>query len=285
MKLSCQGGNWQLRLRTKIVVIFDYAVYFLIVSNNNIPLIVNSLSVNSLSVILSLVFFVSIMVVVRMSDDHGVKALVAVVYFTRFMYLVSASSVDRHHQDSSLFTWSDDPVCSSNITKSDCERAAVQVCGSANLALSLNVTVRGCTAWYWYDTNNTVPTLNQCNQAYDQILASSIGGAMGYRTDGRRTNHPLYVIFPENGNGNCFKASGDMSPPLATNEFANGQTLSTCQQSTARRRTISEAQDFPSSDAKITFEDSQKECRIEKRIWGYSCSAVCLTSVATSSWM
>ena len=210
---------------------------------------------------------------IRMSHRHSVLVLSATIYFITFVQLVATGSLDLPYQDSLLYTWSSNPVCSSVTLKSDCQRAAVQICGVVRLDSSANVTIGGCTAFYWYDEANTVPTVRQCNDSYNHILANSTGGALGYGTKGRRTNHPIYAIFPEKGNGNCFKAPGDTSPPLATNKFANGQTLSTCPASTSRRR------------AKPTTEESQTECTLEKRVWGYSCSAICLSSVVSTSWM
>lgn len=142
-----------------------------------------------------------------------------------------------------------------------------------------NATVRGCTAWYWRDANDTIPTENQCNSAYSHILANGIGGALGYDRRERRTRDPLYVIYPKNGKGNCFKAPQDSSPPLAMNQHANGKSLSTCPTSSSRRRATKITKSRQSSQENDTFE---KTCKLEKTVWRYSCSAVCLATVASA---
>ena len=183
-----------------------------------------------------------------------------------------------------LYSWSKDPSCRSTATKSGCQTAAAQVC-AADLRTSTSASVRGCTAWYWYDVNNTVPIGDQCMKAFSSILASGIGGAVGYDALERRTKDPIYAIFPANGNGNCFKKLEDNSPPLPTNEFPDGKTLSTCPTSSSKRQDTQLLEDRQSSSANGSVEEAQSDCRIEKRIWGYSCSAICLTSVVTTSWV
>lgn len=108
---------------------------------------------------------------------------------------------------------------------------------------------------------------------------------MGYDRRERRTRDPLYVIYPENGNGNCFKAPWYTSPPLAIDEFANGKTLSTSPTSSSRRRAEKIVEGRQSSQENGSYEDGEKACKLEKTVWGYSCSAVCLATVASSSWM
>lgn len=184
-----------------------------------------------------------------------------------------------------LYEWSKHPACASTTTVPDCKEAAALVCASENLTVSSTATVGGCTAWYWYDVRNTVPTRKSCNGAYAHILASGIGGALGYSANGSRTNEPLYAIFPSSGNGNCFKAPGDRSAPLAAGTFANGHTLSTCPSSTSRRRAAQVFDSQEHTSGHDASKDSQRHCIIEETIWGYSCSATCLATVATTSWM
>ena len=219
-----------------------------------------------------------------MSAQYFLIVLVAMVFVSNTVASAPSTHSTTPSPDSVLYTWSNDPSCQSTATAFDCHTAAAQVCVK-NLRTSTSASVRGCTAWYWYDVNNTVPIRDQCTKAFSSILASGIGGALGYDALERRTKDPIYAVFPANGNGNCFKKPEDTSPPLPINEFPNGKILSTCPTSSSKRQDTQLLEDRQSSSANGSVKEAQSDCRIEKRIWGYSCSAICLTSVVTTSWV
>ena len=139
-----------------------------------------------------------------------------------------------------------------------------------------------CTAFYWYDAGNTIPKAAECSAAYIKILATSIGGALGYDAAGNRTNDPLYAIYPKDGNANCFKATGDTSPVLAPDAFPGGGTLPTCPVGTSRRRralAVLEGRDQGGAN------DGLVECAIEDGVFGSACTVICLATVTTASWL
>ena len=182
------------------------------------------------------------------------------------------------------YSWSTDPACKTTATKADCATAYKALCARPDLSISDNTTVGDCTAFYWYDTGNTLPTAAQCTAAYSQILATSIGGALGYNAAKNRTNDPLYAIYPKDGNANCFKAEGDTSPVLAPDAFPGGGTLATCPVSSSRRRRALAAlqgRDQGEDDD----DDGAVRCMIEDGLWTASCTVVCLATVVTTSWL
>ena len=194
----------------------------------------------------------------------------------------STASVSPY-PDSVLYSWSTDPLCTSAVKKFDCQAASTALCARSNLAVSGNATVGDCTAFYLYDTGNSVPTTLECEAAYTWILAKSIGGALGYDTAHNRTHDPLYAVYPADGNANCFKAPGDTSPVLAPNQMPDGSTLPTCPVGTSRRRRALEV--LEGRDQAETEDDGVVKCIIEDGIWGLSCNAVCLATVTASTWM
>lgn len=185
--------------------------------------------------------------------------------------------------DSVLYSWSTEPECTTTATQNDCTAAYAALCARTNLDVSDNTTVGDCTAFYWYDTRNTIPTAAECTAAYTQILAISIGGALGYNSTKDRTNDPLYAIFPKDGNANCFKATGDTSPVLAVDALPNGGTLATCPVSTSRRRRALDV--LEGRDRAENEDDGALECVFEDWAWGFTCTGVCLAVVATTSWI
>ena len=187
------------------------------------------------------------------------------------------------YTDSVLYSWSTQSICTTTAIEADCTTAYAALCARANLGVSDNTTVGDCTAFYWYDAGNTIPTPAECTAAYTQILATSIGGALGYNAAKHRTNDPLYAIFPKDGNANCFKAVGDTSPVLAPNALPNGGMLATCPSSTSRRRralAVLEGRDQAADEDYDVI-----ECGIEEGVGGVGCTAVCLATVTAASWM
>lgn len=174
-------------------------------------------------------------------------------------------------------------MCTTTAKRSDCEAASKALCARPDLTVSDNTTVGDCTAFYQYDAGNRVPTAATCTAAYTTILAASIGGAWGYNADQTRTDFPLYAVYPNDGNGNCFKAAGDRSPVLAVDALPGGGTLPTCPVSSSRRRRALEA--LEGRDQVGAGDDGLVECVIEDGVWGLSCTAVCLATVTAATWM
>ena len=182
-----------------------------------------------------------------------------------------------------LYSWSTDPICKTTATKPDCLTAYAALCAGPNLGVSNNKTVGDCTAFYWFDPGNTIPTATECTAAYEKILAASIGGAWGYDAAKNRTNDPLYAVYPKDGNANCFKAAGDTSPVLAPNALPGGVTVPTCPASTSRRRRALVA--LEGRDEAGTEDDGVVRCAIEDGVWGVSCTLICLATVTAASWL
>lgn len=209
--------------------------------------------------------------------------LSASISFTRLINAIPTAPPPSPYPDSVLYSWSNEPSCTTTASQNDCTTAYAALCNRTNLGVSDNTTVGDCTALYWYDTGNTIPTATECTAAYIQILAISIGGALGYNAAKVRTDDPLYAIFPKDGNANCFKAMGDTSPVLEVDALPNGGTLATCPVSTSRRRRtldVLEGRDRAEND-----DDGATECIIEDWVWGFTCTGVCLAVVTTTSWM
>ena len=212
------------------------------------------------------------------------RCLIAVAATISLAHRIIASpttSPPSPYPDSVLYTWSTEPVCTTTAKHSDCQSAYTALCARADLGVSYNTTVGDCTAFYWYDAGNTIPTTAKCKAAYTQILATSIGGALGYNATKERTNDPLYAIYPKDGNANCFKATGDTSPVLAPNALPNGETLATCPVSSSRRRRALEVLHGRTESPN----DGLGECIIEDGVWGLSCTGLCLVEVTAATWM
>lgn len=195
------------------------------------------------------------------------------------LYLASSLSP---HPNPVQYSWSTEPICKTTARKSDCATAYQALCARPDLGVSDNTTVGDCTAFYWYDTGNTIPQAAECRAAYTKILATSIGGALGYDAAGNRTNEPLYAIYPKDGNANCFKATGDTSPVLAPDALPGGGTLPTCPVGTSRRRRALALLEGRGQDG---ANDGSVECVVEDAVWGSACNLVCLATVATTSWL
>ncbi|KAI4129205.1 MAG: hypothetical protein LQ338_002364 [Usnochroma carphineum] len=186
--------------------------------------------------------------------------------------------------------WSSDPACVSNACVADCRAAATTVCSSPSLSTTLNATVGDCTAFYWYDTGNTIPTKESCISAYNYIndaaktapngCGGTIGGALGYDKNGNRTMDPLFAVYPRDGNANCFKAPDDNTPPKAMDELPNGDKLplNSCPDATSRRRRSA----LQSLEKKGNA--APPPCFIEDLVWGFGCTAVCMTWVTALEW-
>jgi len=195
------------------------------------------------------------------------------------------------------WSWAHDPVnCKSTSTcLSDCQAATAKICATPNLQTSNTVTLGDCTAFYWYDGGNTLPTAAQCNAAYEQITGPPskaggpedcpgyVGGALGYDTTNKRTNDPVYMVYPRAGNGDCLKAPGDTSPVLAVDEIPNsdGQTLAaTCLKTTSRRKRALAVLDGRDNVAnRHGF-----KCNMESFGVSTGCSTTCLFSVTAAGW-
>lgn len=210
-------------------------------------------------------------------------ALTATISFAHLIEAIPTTSLLFPYADSVLYSWSNQPICTTTVSKDDCTTAYAAICARGNLTTGHNATVGDCTAFYWYDAGNTIPTTAECTAAYTQILATSIGGALGFTAAQNRTNDPLYAVFPRDGNANCFKAAGDTSPVLAANELPNGQTLATCPASTSRRRRALAV--LAGRDEAGNEDVGALECVFEDGVWGLACTGVCFLAVAGTSWM
>ncbi len=215
-----------------------------------------------------------------MLTKYHLTALGAIISFAPLSKAVPTASPLSPYPNSILYSWSTQPICTTIAIKTDCATAYAALCARANLGVSDNTTVGDCTAFYWYDAGNTIPTPAKCTAAYTQILATSIGGALGYNAAKNRTNDPLYAIFPKDGNANCLKAVGDTSPVLAPNVLPNGGILATCPVSTSRRRRALEVLEGRGQAA--DEDESGFDCAIDDIVWNFGCNAVCLATVTTT---
>lgn len=214
-----------------------------------------------------------------MLTQHRLTAVAAIHFF---IHLINAVPTTPSLSPSSpvLYSWSTDSDCTTTAKKADCTTAYKAICSRRDLGSSTNTTIGDCTALYWFDKGNTLPTAAECTAAYSQILEASIGGVLGYNVAENRTSDPLYAIFPTDGNGNCLKKVGDTSRVLAPNELPDGSTLSTCPLSSSRRRRA-----LAALEGREAGDDSVVTCAIEDAVWGASCTAVCLATVTASSWL
>lgn len=212
-----------------------------------------------------------------MLTPNCLTAVAVTIFSIRLINAIpTASSFPLSLSPPVLYSWSTDPICTTTAKQSDCETAYKALCARTDLTISDNTTVGDCTAFYQYDAGNLAPTAATCIAAYTKILATSIGGAWGYNANQTRTDFPLYAVYPKDGNGNCFKAAGDTSPVLAVDALPGGGTLPTCPVSSSRRR-----RELESGDG----DDGLVECIVEDGVWGIACTAVCLATVTTTTWM
>ncbi|MCJ1337993.1 hypothetical protein MMC09_003277 [Bachmanniomyces sp. S44760] len=211
----------------------------------------------------------------------------AIICCIHLVIAVPSPAADVPLQPSVLYEWSADPKCTdANTCVTDCKQAFAAICQSKDLSVPTNITVNDCTAFYWIDSGNVVPTSLECTAQYTQIVSAAkpgadgcggtIGGALGYTTSANRTNTPIYALYPTDGNANCFKAPGDSSPVLAPNVLPNGAVLDTCPADSSRRRALSrlESRDFTTA-----------ECFIEDAAWGAACTGVCMATVTSTAWL
>ena len=208
---------------------------------------------------------------------------------TSFTLSYANAAVERNATNSSSralsLIWSHDAAqCRTNTCISDCQAASAKLCTSSNLTTFHLETVGDCTAYYWYDAGNSLPNAAQCNAAFGQITGplskpgssndcpGFVGGASGYDTFQKRTNDPVYIVTPINGNGNCLKLPGDNSSVLDTNELPNGQSLSTCPVSSSRRK------------RELARRQGSLRCNLESDFVAGGCSTTCVLSVTASAW-
>ena len=189
------------------------------------------------------------------------------------------------------WSWAKDATdCNTDACLSDCQAATAKICAMSSLQTAHSQTVGDCTAYYWFDSGNTVPTTAQCNAAYGQITGPPstagsaqdcpgyVGGALGYDSSNKRTSDPVYMVYPKAGNGNCLKASGDTSAvlPLDAIPNSNGQTLpAICPANTAsskRRR----------SSTAVQARDDSTQCSMKGLGTDVGCSAACIDAVTTT---
>lgn len=224
--------------------------------------------------------------------SQKLMAAVAAFLFPSFIAALPQLSDATSPNPSVFYHRSSDPACNSKACVADCRDAAAAVCNSPELELSptLSVTVNDCTAYYMYEIGNTVPTKESCYAAYTRIndagakgagpdgCGGTVGGALGYDANGNRTNDPLFVLYPKDGNGNCFKAPGDDSPPKPREELSNGQKLplDSCPNATSRRRR--------SALQRLESRTNPAECIIGEAAYLAGCSAICIEWVTTAAW-
>ncbi|KAL9595401.1 MAG: hypothetical protein Q9219_006476 [cf. Caloplaca sp. 3 TL-2023] len=196
---------------------------------------------------------------------------------------------DATSNNPTVFTpWSSHPDCAAPATacKADCTQAVNQLCNNHDLTTpNIIETVGECTAWYLYEELNTVPTPEQCYSAFAYIndagkpdpngCGGTFGGALGWNKLGTRTKDPAFAIFPKSGNGNCFKKTGDNSPPLPQDTLPDGSKIpiDQCPVTTSRRRRqLGSSGDLSDRDL--------AGCVVENWAFQFGCNAVCLTWVS-----
>ncbi|KAI9696219.1 MAG: hypothetical protein M1836_005772 [Candelina mexicana] len=106
-------------------------------------------------------------------------------------------------------------------------------------------------------------------------------GAMGYDATGARTATPLFAIMPANGNPNCFRKAGDTSPIPSQSQLPDGTEFKTCQRSTSKRTDLA-VRDEPIQDVPGL---SILKCAAEDVVTLTACSATCVMTVMTTSWL
>lgn len=210
-----------------------------------------------------------------MDCQRSLKTLAAAVAFAHLLnaaYLLHANPIAASSPEP--WVWrSESEQCKTRITESNCIQAVAQICDQ-DLKQLQNATRGDCSALYWYDTKTVEPTKYKCYKEFARIIR---GGALGYDADGNRTNSPVYVVTPTNGNGNCLKAPKDSSPVLAPDQLPNNHTLNTtCPVSSSRRKRMS-----TNLEAK---EYKQDQCGDHFNLEQLGCTAMCLLSVTTTSW-
>lgn len=231
-----------------------------------------------------------------MFAHYQLAALAAISSYTYFVQAIPATSHPQSHGSASnvtllrpnarrvqevvksnsppvLYRWSNDPNCDSATTKANCTAAYASICHSGQLTESMKHTVEGCTAWYWVDPGNQIPTAAQCSTSYLEILGTDNGfGSLGYNEEETRTDAPLYAVYPADGNGKCFKAPGDTSPVQAMNAQLNGKgSLYDC----GAAKTPRDLHEFnPRGVFKCLFEDVG---------WQAFCDYACISTVVVYS--
>ena len=225
-----------------------------------------------------------------MFTQVSLTALVATLSFTHFTHAFPAlpSTPASPYPNSVLYTWSAEPACANTASQTDCTSAITQICANKDLMQDYDVTVGECTAVYWVDPNDSNPTAATCTAAYTQILDAGIGGALGYDDAGNRTGDPLFVVYPKSeGTGNCFKKTGDTSPVVAANIMPNGQTMGQCTSTSRRALDVLERRQASTTTSPNDGSDTDgaEECIIEDGVWSIACSAICLATVLSTSWM
>jgi len=215
-----------------------------------------------------------------MFTSGTLAALAATISLTHLTNALPQAAPVAPYPNSDLYTWSaTDASCKATAPPSDCQSAFSQICSpNKDLTKDYEVTVGQCTAVFWVDPNNSVPSQTQCTAAFTQILNAGIGGALGYNTAGVRTTDPLYVLYPKNsGTGNCFKKAGDTSPVVPATTLPNGNSIyqfGTCGTNTPKRS--------PSLSPRGTSNNGAA-CSVDASKWGQTCSSLCLAQVTAPS--
>jgi len=208
-------------------------------------------------------------------------ALAATIYLTHLTNALPQAATAAPYPNSDLYTWSaDDTSCKTAAPKSDCQSAFAQICSpNKDLSKHYQVTVGQCTAIFWVDPNNSVPSQTQCTAAFTQIFNAGIGGALGYNSAGARTTDPLYVLYPTNsGTGNCFKKAGDTSAVTPANILPNGNSIyqfGSCDRPSTQKRALDTRQS-PNTNTGAS-------CSVDASKWGQTCSSLCLAQVTAPS--
>lgn len=149
-----------------------------------------------------------------------------------------------------------------------------------------------------WEIGNTVPTKDSCYSAYSYIndagakgagadgCGGTVGGALGFDKNGNRTRDPLFALYPSDGNGNCFKAPDDDTPPKPMDELSNGQKLpmnaESCPVSASRKRRRDALEQL--EGRRIGGNAGPLTCIIGAAGGLAGCSALCIEWVATMSW-
>ena len=210
-------------------------------------------------------------------------ALLLILTHIAFATLIASSA-----SNAPVWTWAKDSAnCTTDTCISDCQAATAETCFYSDLKQNNQQTVGDCTAYYWYDAGNTVPSAAQCKASFDHVTGQPsssgvpddcpgyVGGAIGYDASNKRTNDPLY---PGKGNGNCLKAQGDTSPVLALDALLNERTLSAQTYSASKNKS-----------RRAIIKDKDANAQSSMYTVGYfnvrTCySARCVTSATATGW-
>lgn len=91
--------------------------------------------------------------------------------------------------------------------------------------------------------------------------------------------------FPRTETGIVSKRQGTRHRRWLSMNLLTGKHSQPVPQVQVVGRTVLKLEGRQCADCCETWEEVDGDCKIEKTVWGFGCSAVCLTGVVSSSWM